>query len=362
MFHGTLIRSALAALVATCVVTEVGAQTRPSLKACGSQIADRSVSGDREAETLVNDLASKLHEGDSSLFGELQPGHMLFCRDDGGTWLHIAPGKKGNKLIARRVAKVMAEMEEAARVLGLNSALATALKRRNLGAHASLVSVGKFKNGTAAAFSPYAGLLAVKETGDGLFRPDLLIHEGLDHWMFYLLCDNSNTSSCKGNTFSLAWKMVTEADAFTKQFAYAIYVKQTKYASELSENSLFNTTYDGMRFLQIAEDLLRANPNLKSRMLAEKKVPREFLVKLFEKLIARPPRFYFDVAAARHRPFGTDHDILAALANVKDYLDDADRKRIADILKSSRVFKALGGGTVNSDQVKSLLQGPHNFD
>ena len=108
--------------------------------------------------------------------------------------------------------------------------------------------------------------------------------------------------------------------------------------------------------MQIADDLLAANPQFSEYMLKEGKVPTEYMSQLLEQIALRPTEFYLNSAVTRQRQFGTDRDIIGSLESIVGYLDEARRKGIANAFRKSKLHAALQGqDIVSAVGVRTLI-------
>lgn len=174
--------------------------------------------------------------------------------------------------------------------------------------------------------------------------------------MFYMSCTAPRDTACKANPGSSVWKLFTEADAFAKQIAYAVFLREVQQ-KEVAQNSLAIRGFDRMRFMQVAEDLLRDRPDLAEEMRRERKVPKVFTAHLLEHFVHRPPAYYLEDAIAKQRPFGTRRDIDGSLESIVGYLDDAQRKRISATFRASPLFKTLGDkAKLDAESVRAFMK------
>lgn len=327
-----------------------------SFTTCASQLRNHRVSDVRSANEIVTAFADQLHKGQAQL-PNAESGHFLFCRDDNSVWHHVtAPGIQAQQAMATRVADVMSRVDEGARILQVDSDLASSLAKRGLGRAPSVVSVGRFKWPMVAMHYPSNNVLAIDVNGEGLRDADVLVHEAVGHLLFYMSCTAPKDYACKANPATFVWKLFTEADAFAKQIAYATFMRLVEEKA-IAQNSVAIRGFDRTRYMQVAEDLLRDRSDLAAEMRRERKVPKAFTALLLEQFSYRPPAYYFEDAINKQRPFGTRRDIEGSLESIVGYLDDDHRKRISATFRASSLYKALGDQTkMEAEKVRSFMK------
>ena len=352
----------LVAFSLACLAPDATAQALivpRSFTTCASQLNGARVSDTREALEVVNSFADSLHQGVTAQ-SSLEPGHYLFCRDDLSVWHQITPkGVDAQPAMLERIAMLMSQVDGAARILQVDSALKAALAKRGLGEAPSVVSVGRLRRPLVAVYSRSSNLLTVNVDDEGFVNADILVHEALGHLMFHMSCAAPKVRECKADPATLVWTLFTEADAFAKQIAYAIFVRVIEQRPVAWGAIARVRGFDSVLYMQIAEEFLRDRQDIMERMRRERRVPKELLAHLVEHFCYRPPANYLESATAFQKTFGSARDIEGSLESIIGYLDDEDRKRINKTFRASPLFLTLGEDEIlDGEKVRSLMKAP----
>ena len=297
----------------------------------------------------------------------LPSGHKLFglCMLRGRRIVRhfVAPGLDMDKAAVSRLQTVLDRVWHGARVMGLDDVISQSLQRKGLGRWPALITIGPMPVGYSATYLKIGdtSLVAmnVKSWESKEDPVSVLLHEMVGHFLSRHFCSTQTDEACQHNLGTFVSRIVEEADAYTKQFAYVLY-RQVIFGDEPGPHVLRSTSYAGVKYIHLARQILQhvsaENDAAVSGFSTSHQIPRKLLVGIFREFVVSPSAHHLIAFSMRGYLFGQDRDLRAMLKRVV-FLNNREREELRILIRGAPWYVALRHRSrVTVESVKILLQ------